>query len=134
MINLIGKLQDIQKEFGYLKREKLEDIARELKIPLARIFSLSTFYRSFSLTPPAKHTITVCTGTACHVRGAPRIVEEISRELGINPGETTEDLSFKLATANCLGACALGPLVLIDDDYHGDMTPGKVAKILENLS
>jgi NADH-quinone oxidoreductase subunit E len=131
MINLVGKLQDIQEEFGYLKREKLEEISREFNIPLARIFSLATFYRSFSLTPPAKHTITVCTGTACYVRGAPRMVEEISRQLGIDPGETTDDLNFQLETANCLGACALGPLVLIDNDYHGNMTPVKIAEVLD---
>jgi len=130
MINLVGKLQDIQEEFGYLKREKLEEIARELKIPLARIFSLSTFYRSFSLTPPAEHSITVCTGTACFVKGAGHIVESITRGLGINPGETTSDNKFKLETVNCLGACALAPLVTIDGDYHGNMTPQKIIKVI----
>jgi len=131
MINLVGKLQKIQDEFGYLRRDSLEKLSHDLNIPLARIYSLATFYRSFSLAPPAKHTITVCTGTACYVRGAPRIVEELSRILGINPGEITDDRVFQLETANCLGACALGPLVLIDNDYHGNMTPVKIAKILE---
>jgi NADH-quinone oxidoreductase subunit E len=126
MINLVGKLQEIQEEFGYLKREKLEEMARELKIPLARIFSLSTFYRSFSLIPPAEHSITVCTGTACYVKGAGQVVESITRELGINPGETTSDNKFKLETVNCLGACALAPLITIDGDYHGNMTPRKI--------
>ncbi len=131
MINLVGKLQDIQEEFGYLKRDKLDEISRELKIPLARIYSLATFYSSFSLTPPAKHSITVCTGTACYIKGAGEIVERIIEKLGITPGETTDDNKFKLETVNCLGACALAPLVTIDGNYYGNMTPEKIIEALE---
>jgi len=129
--NLIGLLQNIQKTCGYLERKELEKISREKNIPLSRIYSLATFYKSFSLVPPAKHTVMVCTGTACHVRGAPQIVDRISQYLNIKPGETTPDLQWKLETVNCLGACALGPLVLIDDDYHGNMNARKIVKILE---
>ena len=132
MINLVGKLQEIQEEFGYLKKERLEEIALETRIPLARIYSLATFYSSFSLTPPADHSITVCTGTACYVKGAGQIVESITRELGIKPGEKTGDNKFKLETVNCLGACALAPLVKIDSDYHGNMTPQKIIKAINS--
>jgi len=129
--NLIGILQNIQRKFGFLKKTQLEKISQKYNIPLSRIYSLATYYKSFSLTPPAKHTIMVCTGTACHVRGAPHIVDRISQIMGIEPGKTTSDLKFKLETVNCLGACALGPLVVIDGDYHGNMTSQKIVKILE---
>ncbi|MBA3051520.1 MAG: NAD(P)H-dependent oxidoreductase subunit E [Candidatus Omnitrophota bacterium] len=131
MTNLIRVLQDIQRECGYLKREKLEEVSHRLDIPMSRIYSVATFYKSFSLVPPAKHKIMVCMGTACYVRGAPRIVERITQVLGINPGDSTKDGNFKLETVNCIGACALGPLVMIDDDYHGKMTPQKIVKVLE---
>ncbi|MFH1352357.1 MAG: NAD(P)H-dependent oxidoreductase subunit E [bacterium] len=131
MTNLIRVLQDIQSECGYLKREKLEEASKKFDIPMSRIYSVATFYKSFSLVPPAKHKIMVCMGTACYVRGAPKIVERISQTLGIKPGEVTKDGNFKLETVNCLGACALGPLVLIDKDYHGNMTSQKIVKVLE---
>jgi len=131
MTNLIRVLQDIQSECGYLKREKLEEASKKFDIPMSRIYSVATFYKSFSLVPPAKHKVMVCMGTACYVRGAPKIVERISQTLGIKPGEVTKDGNFKLETVNCLGACALGPLVLIDGDYHGKMTSQKIAKVLE---
>ncbi|MFH1958531.1 MAG: NAD(P)H-dependent oxidoreductase subunit E [bacterium] len=131
MTNLIRVLQDIQSECGYLKREKLEEASKKFDIPMSRIYSVATFYKSFSLVPPAKHKIMVCMGTACYVRGAPKIVERISQTLGIKPGEVTKDGNFKLETVNCLGACALGPLVLIDKDYHGNMTSQKIVRVLE---
>ena len=131
MTNLIRVLQDIQNESGYLKREKLEEASRKFDIPMSRIYSVATFYKSFSLVPPAKHKVMVCMGTACYVRGAPKIVERISQKLGIKPGEVTKDGNFKFETVNCLGACALGPLVLIDKDYHGNMTSQKIVKVLE---
>ena len=132
MINLIGILQETQRECGYLRKERLEEISQKLNIPLSRIYSVATYYKSFSLVPPAKHTITVCMGTACYIRGAPNVVKRISRILMVKPGETTPDLNFKLETVNCLGACALGPLVVIDDNYHANMSPQKIAKVLEN--
>jgi len=131
MTNLIRILQNIQSEDGYLKRDKLEEASRKFDIPMSRIYSVATFYKSFSLVPPAKHKVMVCMGTACYVRGAPKIVERISQTLGIKPGEVTKDGNFKLETVNCLGACALGPLVLIDKDYHGKMTSQKIVKVLE---
>jgi len=124
-------LQNIQKESGYLPKDKLLKLSSETNIPLSRIYSMATFYKSFSLAPPAKHKIMVCTGTACHVRGGPLIVERISRHMGIKPGEVTKDGNFKLETVNCLGACALGPLVVIDGDYHGKMTPQKIIKVID---
>ena len=130
-INLIGVLQETQEECGYLRKDRLEEISQKLNIPLSRIYSVATYYKSFSLIPPAKHTIMVCTGTACYVRGAPRIVDRISQIMEIQPGETTPDGTFKLETVNCLGACALGPLVMINEEYHGNMTPQKIVKVLE---
>ncbi len=130
-VNLIGILQEAQQESGYLRRDRLEEIAQKFEIPLSRIYSVATYYKSFSLVPPAKHTVMVCTGTACYVRGADRIVERLSQLLEIPPGGTTPDLNFKLETVNCLGACALGPLVVIDRDYHGNMTSQKIEKVLK---
>ena len=131
MINLIGTLQDIQKKEGYLSKESLKKLSEKEKIPLSRIFSVATFFASFLLTPPAKHTILVCSGTACYVRGSSKIVETISELLNIAPGKTTSDSKFRLETVNCLGACALGPLIVIDGNYHGNITPDKIRKVLE---
>lgn len=130
-LNLIGLLQETQQECGYLRKESLEEISRKFKVPLSRIYSVATYYKSFSLVPPAKHTVMVCTGTACYVRGAPMIVDRISRLLEIAPGETTPDRTFKLETVNCLGACALGPLVVIDSDYYANMTSQRIGRVLE---
>ena len=132
-MNLIGILQKIQSEAGYLKKERLVEVSEKFDIPLSRIYSIVTFFKSFSLVPPAKHRIMVCTGTACHVRGAPQVAERISQHLGVKPGEVTSDGNFKLETVNCLGACALGPLVLIDKDYYGKMTPQKILKVIKNI-
>ena len=108
---LVPLLQDIMREYGYLPEGTLKRIAQKLDIPLSRVYGLATFYKSFSLTPRGRHLISVCLGTACHVRGAPRIVEKIERDLGIKAGETTKDLKFTLETVDCLGACALGSLI-----------------------
>ncbi|HUS04344.1 MAG TPA: NADH-quinone oxidoreductase subunit NuoE [Dehalococcoidia bacterium] len=130
---LVPILQDIQEHYHYLPEEVLKEVADKLKLPLRDVYGVATFYRSFSLTPKGKHIITVCLGTACHVRGGERIVEIISRELGIRAGDTTEDLKFTLETVNCLGACALGPIVVIDSEYHGQMTTAKAARFLKEL-
>jgi len=128
---LIGILQDIQQECQYLPKEALLRLEDRLRVPLPRIYAVATFYKAFSLRPRGKHLIQVCLGTACHVRGAPRILEEVGRKLSIKAGETTEDFNFTLETVNCMGACALGPLMVVDGKYFGKMTPGKVEKILK---
>jgi len=129
---LLGILQDIQAEYNYLPKEALFHLRESLRIPLTQIYGIASFYRSFSLKPRGKHIINVCLGTACHVRGAVRILEEIERNLGIESGQTTKDSMFTLETVNCLGACALGPLIVVNERYYGKMTSGKVKKVLRN--
>ena len=129
---LISILQDIQAEFSYLPREALMQVSQGLEVPLSRVYSVATFFKAFSLTPRGRHLINVCLGTACHVRGAVRIMEGIERELGIKVGETTENLRFSLETVNCVGACALGPIVIIDGEYSGQMKTDKVKPLLED--
>lgn len=128
---LISILQDIQQEYQYLPQEVLLQVRDRLKVPLPRIYAVATFYKAFSLRPRGKHVVQVCLGTACHVRGAPRILDEIERRLNIKSGETTEDLNFTLETVNCLGACALGPLMVVDGKYFGGMAPSRVGKVLD---
>ena len=128
---LIGLLQDIQTEHNYLPFDSLVQVSRKLNIPVSRLYSIATFFKAFSLKPRGKHIITVCMGTACHVRKAPRIVDEISRFLKIAPGETTPDRMFTLETVNCLGACALGPVAVIDGTYYGNLTTKKIGTLLK---
>lgn len=128
---LIGILQDIQKELNYLPRDALVRIAQGFDIPLSRIYSIVTFYKSFSLIPKGKHIATVCLGTACHVRGGKKIASEFESQLYINAGETTPDKEFTLETVNCVGACALGPVVIVDEQYFPHSTREKVKKIIE---
>jgi len=130
---VIGLLQDINEEYGYLPEETLRQVSNEIEVPLSTLYSLATFYASFRLEPMGKHHIRSCVGTACHVKGAPFVVETIERELGIKAGETTDDGLFTFETVNCLGACALAPLVVIDDEYHGKMDQSKIKKLLDNL-
>jgi len=127
----VGILQDIQKRYNYLPKEALVHMAKRLDVPLSQVYGLATFYKAFSLKPRGKHLISVCMGTACHVRGAPRIADEIQRRLNIKPGQTSRDLQFSLETVNCLGACALGPLMVIDGEYFGKMSARKVEAILK---
>lgn len=131
---IIGILRDAQEEFHYLPKEALVYIAKNLQIPLSQIYSLATFYRAFSLKPRGKHLVTVCLGTACHVRGGARIAENLKRELNIEIGETTKDGLFTLETVNCLGACALGPLTVIDGKYYGHMSTSKIGKIIKTFT
>ncbi len=128
--SLISILQDIQSEYNYLPEEALRRIAKSLNLRLIQVYGVATFFKAFSLKPQGKHKCTVCLGTACHVRGAPAIRDEMERELGIKSGMTTEDMQFTLESVNCLGACALGPVVVVDGEYHGQMTVGKVKKIM----
>ena len=129
--SIVAILQDIQSEHNYIPKECLVEISKQIDITLSSLYGIASFFKSFSLEPRGKHLITVCLGTACHIRGAPRIVEEIERLLGIKPGETTKDKKFTLETVNCLGCCAIGPLVVIDGKYTGKVTIYKVKEILD---
>ena len=129
---LVSILQDIQAECNYLPKDTLLQISQDLDIPLSQVYSVATFFKAFSLKPRGRHLVNVCLGTACHVRGAVRVLEAIERELGIKPGDTTEDLRYTLETVNCVGACALGPIVVIDGKYSGQMKTDKVKSLLEN--
>ncbi|MFB0557037.1 MAG: NAD(P)H-dependent oxidoreductase subunit E [Dehalococcoidia bacterium] len=130
---LVPILQDIQQHYHYLPEETLKEVADKLKLSLRDVYGVATFYRSFSLIPKGKHLITVCLGTACHVRGGARIVSAVSRELGIEAGETQKDLKFTLETVNCLGCCAIGPIVVVDDEYYGQMRPQEAIAIIKSL-
>ncbi len=132
--SIIQILQDIQSEYNYLSFENLNLVAKRLKIPLSRIYSIATFYAAFSLQPRGKHLCTVCLGTACHVRGAPDVLNRIEERLGIKAGTTTKDNLFTLETVNCLGACALAPIVVIDGEYHGQTTVDKVDKLIDKYA
>jgi NADH-quinone oxidoreductase subunit E len=131
---LIDILHDTQSEIGYLPREALEQVGQGLGVPLSRVYSVATFFKAFSLKPRGRHLINVCLGTACHVRGADKVLEQMEKELGIKTGANTPDLKFTLETVNCVGACALGPMVIIGENYHGEMTPDKVSEVLKNYS
>ena len=128
---VIAILQNLQEEDNYLSENDLVYISENLPIPLTRIYRIATFYNAFSLKPRGKHPISVCLGTACHVRGAPMVLDRLRLELGIDVGEVTEDGLFSLETVNCLGACAMGPIVVAGKDYHGQMTPAKVGSSLK---
>jgi NADH:ubiquinone oxidoreductase subunit E len=130
---LIMILQDVQKHYRYLPADALRLVAKEMNLPLAQIYGVATFYKSFSLKPKGKNHICVCTGTACHVRQADVIVTKLEMDLGIKASETTADGNFSFETVNCLGACALGPLVTANDEYYGNMTVTKVDKMLARL-
>lgn len=129
--NVLAVLQDIQATENYLPRKTLEEVSLRLQVPLTQIYHLATFYRTFSLTPRGRHVVTVCTGTACHVKGAASILNTLERELKVQPGETTPDKEYTLETVNCLGSCALAPLVVIDGAYHGRMLGTKVLSLLK---
>ncbi len=129
---LVSILQDLQAECNYLPKEGLTRVSEGLGLPLSQVYSVATFFKAFSLKPRGRHSIAVCLGTACHVRGAVRILEEVERELGINRGETTKDFKYTLETVNCVGACALGPIVIADGEYSGQMKTDKVRPLLEN--
>lgn len=130
---LIHILHEVQKKFGYIPAEAVSRISKQLKISESEIFGVLTFYKAFSLKPRGEHLVTVCMGTACHVRGAPVILDEFKRKLGIESGETTEDNQFTLETVNCVGACALGPIAITDGEYHGQLKSREVDKIIEEL-
>jgi NADH-quinone oxidoreductase subunit E len=130
--SLIQVLLEIQSENHWLPKEALERISERLNVPLTRIQHIATFYKAFSLVPKGRHEIHICLGTACHVRGAPRVLDSVQNLTGIKPGETDQDLKFSLETVNCLGCCALGPVMEIDGKTHGKMSTAQTADILKN--
>jgi len=132
--NLIMILQEIQKKYNYLPQASLIYLSEKLDIPMSKIFGVGTFYSTFSLEPRGKHIISVCLGTACHVRGAEKVREKIQESLNLHDGQTTKDMRFTLESVRCLGCCSLGPVVRIDDDIHGRITSDMAGKILEKYS
>jgi NADH-quinone oxidoreductase subunit E len=132
--SLIQVLLEIQSENHWLPKEVLEKISEKLEVPLNRIRHIATFYKAFSLVPKGRHEIHVCMGTACHVRGSPRVLDAVHRSTGIRPGETDSDLKFSLETVNCLGCCALGPVMVVDGKYHGKIAPAKAEEVLKNYA
>lgn len=130
---LVPMLQDVQKELNYLPQEALNLVSSFLDLPISRIYEVATFYQAFSLTPRGRIQMALCKGTACHVRGVPLIIDQIERELDLKEGETSEDLEYTFETVNCLGACALGPVLVVNGDYHGQMTISKTSKLLKKL-
>jgi len=122
---LIPILQEIQAAYGYLPEEALKMVSQGVKVPLSRIYGVITFYAQFYLTPRGKHLIKSCQGTACHVRGSNGVLDNLSRELKVNPGGTTADLNFSLETVACVGTCFLAPVIMINEDYYGKLTPKK---------
>jgi len=128
--DVMAILNDIQDEFNYLSQEALLEVKEKLGLPLAQIYSIATFFNAFSLEPKGKYPIAICTGTACHVKGAPRILEAFQRELGITIGETTEDMQFSLEEVRCLGCCGLAPVLTIGKDLHGKVKVSQVKRLI----
>jgi NADH-quinone oxidoreductase subunit E len=128
---LIQLLLDIQHEFNWIPKEAIKRISERLKIPYSHIFRVASFYAALSLKPIGRHLIQVCLGTACHVRGGAKILDAVENELKITAGNTTPDTKFTLSGVNCLGCCAQGPMIVIDEDYYGGVTATAVKKILE---
>ena len=130
---LIPMLQDLQAEFGYLPADDLKGLAKTLEIPLSRVYGVAMFYSSFRLAPKGQHEVTLCMGTVCFLKGAPRISEAICTEYRISPGDTTEDRLFTLQAVNCVGACALAPLMIVDGKYYDGVTPDSALEIIGRL-
>jgi NADH-quinone oxidoreductase subunit E len=129
---LIHALQDIQAEFGFVPCEAVEELCVHLDVPISKAFSVATFYKAFSLEPKGETIIRICTGTACHIRGAQTLVEEICTSLDTAPGHTTKDLKFTIETVNCVGACAMAPVVSINGEYNGNVKPGFLMKLAKD--
>ncbi len=128
---LIQMLLAIQRENRWLSKDALVWVSRKLGVPLTQIYHIATFYKAFSLKPQGRHSVSVCMGTACHVRGAPRLLDKVMETLKIRPGETSRDLQFTLNTVNCLGCCALGPVMMVDGKYHSNPSASKLKEIFE---
>lgn len=127
-------LQDIQNEFKYLPRAALEEAARQLDMPISDLYRMSTFFKAFSLQPRGENVVKVCMGTACHVRGGPAILDTLERELGLQAGNTSADGKFTLEAVRCVGACALGPIVLVNEEPHGNMTRSSALKLVQGVA
>jgi len=132
--SLIQILLDIQSENHWLPKEALDRVGERLDVPLSRIQHIATFYKAFSLVPKGRHEVHICVGTACHVRGATRILDAVEDAIDIQPGETDLDLKFSLETVNCLGCCALGPVMEVDGKTHGKMSPVKTTDVLKTMN
>lgn len=129
---LIQLLLDVQKELNWVPKEAIQRISERYQIPISQIYRVASFYKAMSLTPRGKHVVNVCLGTACHVRGGPRIMDSAKEVLGVSGGETTQDMKYTLERVNCLGCCALGPVMVVDGEYHGKVVPAKVKEILKS--
>lgn len=129
---VLAALQDMQKEFGYIPRDGLEALALHFDSHVAQLYSMATFYKALSLKPKGRHVIKVCDGTACHIRGANILIDAIKRELDLEPGDVTEDGEYSLELVNCLGSCAIAPVMVIDDKYYGKVKPEKLMEIIKN--
>lgn len=129
---LIQILLDLQSTFGWLSREVLTEVSEQLEVPIAQVYQIASYYKAFSLMPRGRHIVKVCLGTACQVRGSPRLLDTISAMLGMKPHETSEDMRFTLETVNCLGCCAMGPVVEVDETYHTKPSPSDLRKIFES--
>ncbi len=130
---VIELLQDVSAHFHYLPPEALRHISKSLDMPLSRLYALATFYQDFKLEPQGRHHLVICTGTACHVKGAAAIVDVLCRELKLQPGETTTDKKLTLSTVNCIGLCGVGPVATLDGEYHGQLTPEKALELVKAL-
>ena len=130
---LIEALQDVQENYGYISEKAMQTVSQGLGVPLMEVYRVASFYKAFRLKPPGKNVLTMCTGTACHVRGARLLLDQATGQLGVKPGEVTPDGLFSIEHVNCLGACALGPIVSENGSYHHHMTPGKLRKLTETL-
>ncbi|RKX28547.1 MAG: NAD(P)H-dependent oxidoreductase subunit E [Candidatus Zixiibacteriota bacterium] len=131
--SLIGVLQDIQREFHYLPKMAMTETARELNVPLSKVWSVATFYNAFSLTPRGENIIRVCKGTACHIKGADLILEQIETGLGLKPGDTSEDMKYTVEVVNCVGACAMAPVMIVNSKYHGNVRCDRVLKLVKKV-
>ncbi len=131
--SLISILHDIQDRYHHLPQEALRKVASRLEMDLTDLYGVATFYKSFTLTPKGKHSVTLCMGTACHVRGGPKILREMKKMLNIEPGQTTRDNQFSLDVVNCLGVCAIGPVMLVDGKFYGEMNWTKARRVIDKL-
>ena len=132
-LELIEVLQDVQEAAGYLSEDTMRMASDRLGVPLIEVYRVANFYKTFTLEPLGKYVLTFCMGTACHVRGGPLLVNEVAGQLGLEPGQTTEDGLFTVERVNCLGACALGPVVAVNGEYHDHMTPAKLRRLIKSI-
>lgn len=129
---ILAMMQDVQKKFNYLPREAMEMIAEHVNAPFSRIYSMATFYKAFSLVPKGRYNIKVCDGTACHIKGSNVLINQVYKHLGIKPGETTEDGLFSIETVNCLGACAISPVMVVNERVHPKVTSSSIIDIIKS--